>query len=78
MKARGGDWLGASGLLLGYPLVVEPVTVADAEWAASRWRAGEGLSLGDRLCLALAHRLDADVWTADRRWGDAGRIHQVR
>lgn len=52
--------------------------MADAEWAAPRWRAGEGLSLGDRLCLALGDRLDADVWTADRRWGDPGRIGEIR
>ncbi len=78
VRARGGDWSDASRLLLGYPFGVEPVTVADAEWAASRWREGEGLSLGDRLCLALGARLDAQVWTADRRWGDTERIHQIR
>jgi ribonuclease VapC len=27
-----------------------------------------GLSLGDRACLALAQRLGASVYTADRRW----------
>jgi ribonuclease VapC len=27
-----------------------------------------GLSLGDRACLALAQRLGAAVYTADRRW----------
>jgi PIN domain nuclease of toxin-antitoxin system len=59
-------------------MVVEPVTRIDAEWAAARWRAGEGLSLGDRLCLALGERLDAEVWTADRRWGEAGRVRQIR
>lgn len=54
------------------------MTVDDAEWAAGRWSKGEGLSLADRLCLALGHGLDADVWTADRVWGTAGRIRQVR
>lgn len=29
-----------------------------------------GLSLGDRLCLALAQRLDIPVITADRAWAD--------
>lgn len=33
------------------------------------------LSLGDRLCLALARRLDAAVLTADRVWADVD--HQV-
>ena len=40
--------------------------------------AGEGLSLADRLCLALGDRLDADLSTADQAWGTAGRIRQVR
>lgn len=31
---------------------------------------GLGLSLGDRLCLALALRLDLPVITADRVWAD--------
>jgi PIN domain nuclease of toxin-antitoxin system len=42
------------------------------------WRPGSGLSLGDRLCLALAQRLDADVLTADRAWGEEGLIRQIR
>ena len=58
--------------------MVEPVTVADAEWAAVRWQPGEGLSLADRLCLALGDRLDATVLTADRSWGKGGRLRQVR
>jgi PIN domain nuclease of toxin-antitoxin system len=30
------------------------------------------------LCLALAERMDAAVLTADRAWGDGGRIEQLR
>jgi ribonuclease VapC len=78
VAASGYRWATVSRFLLAYPLTVEPVTRADAEWAATRWRPGEGLSLGDRLCLALGERLDATVLTADRRWGDDGRIHQIR
>jgi PIN domain nuclease of toxin-antitoxin system len=78
VRARDGDWQLASSLLRSYDLTIEPVTVDDAEWAAQRWRSGEGLSLGDRLCLALGERLDRDVLTADRRWGDEGRIVQIR
>ncbi len=76
--AAGGDWDLSRALLLSYGLGLEPVEAADAEWAARRWRRGEGLSLGDRLCLALAHRLADDVLTADRTWGEGDGILQVR
>jgi hypothetical protein len=62
-------------LLVSYDLTVEPVTGDDAEWAARRWRRGEGLSLADRVCLAPRDRRQADVWTTDagggRRAGSA-------
>lgn len=50
----------------------EPVTDEDAVTSA-RFRRGEAggtpvLSLGDRLCLALARRLDVPALTADRVW----------
>ena len=76
--ASGRDWTLAASLLESYPFTVEPVTQADAEWAAARWRTGEGLSLGDRLCLALGERLDRVVLTADRQWGSKGRVRQIR
>lgn len=73
------DWDLVRALLVSYDVTVEPVIVDDAEWAARRWRAGEGLSLADRLCLAVAERLDADVvLTADGAWGSHGRIRQIR
>lgn len=74
----GRDWDLVRALLLSYGLTIEPVTAADAEWAARRWRRGEGLSLADRLCLALAERVDAPVLTADRAWGTAPRVQQIR
>jgi ribonuclease VapC len=37
-----------------------------------------GLSLGDRMCLALARRLDATALTADRAWVDAATTLSVR
>jgi PIN domain nuclease of toxin-antitoxin system len=76
--AAGRDWDLARALLVSYELVVEPVTVDDAEWAAGRWRRGEGLSLADRLCLALGARLEVDTWTADATWGTTDGIHQIR
>ena len=78
VRARGGDWDLARGLLLSYGLTVEPVTEADAEWAARRWIRGEGLSLADRLCLALGHRTDAVVWTADSQWSAEPRVRPIR
>ncbi|MXW98003.1 MAG: type II toxin-antitoxin system VapC family toxin [Acidimicrobiaceae bacterium] len=74
----GRDWDQARALLESYGVRVEPVTSDDAEWAARRWRRGEGLSLADRLCLALGDRLDAEVLTADKSWGRSGRIVQIR
>jgi ribonuclease VapC len=72
------DWPLVRALLTSYPIQVDPVSIDDGEWAARRWRRGEGLSLGDRLCLALAERVDADVLTADTAWGSEGRVTQIR
>ena len=72
------DWEIVRALLVSYGIRVEAVTREDAEWAARRWSRGEGLSLADRLCLALAERADAEVLTADGTWGAAGRVRQIR
>ncbi len=77
VRQHGRDWGRAKALLLAYDLEVTPVITEDAEWAATRWRAGEGLSLTDRLCLALGDRLDATVWTADGGW-TGSRIRNIR
>ena len=78
VRAHDRDWELGAALLLGYGLQVEPVTRRDAEHAATSWRRGDGLSLGDRLCLALGDRLDRAVLTADQRWGTTGRVRQIR
>lgn len=78
VRAHGRNWDLARALLASYGLRVEPVTATDAEWAARRWLRGEGLSLADRLCMALGARLEADVWTADKAWGTGERIKQIR
>jgi PIN domain nuclease of toxin-antitoxin system len=78
VRSAGRAWDLARALLTGYQLQIEPVVVDDAEWAARRWRRGEGLSLADRLCLALAERLDSEAWTADAAWGTEGRVRQIR
>lgn len=43
-----------------------------------RTTASVGLSLGDRFCLALARRLDAPAYTADRPWKDIAADIGVR
>lgn len=78
IRTLGGDWDVARSLLLSYDLRVEPVTAADAELAAASWQKGSGLSLGDRLCLALAARLGVPVLTADRAWGESEHVVQIR
>jgi ribonuclease VapC len=76
--AAGHDWDLVRALLVSYDIRIEPVLADDAEWAARRWRRGEGLSLADRLCLALAERVESDALTADTTWGSAGRVTQIR
>lgn len=78
VRAHGRDWDSARALLGAFGVRVEPVSVPDAEWAAARWRAGEGLSLADRLALALGSRLGVQVWTADAVWGTGDGVRQIR
>jgi len=68
----------ARALMMSYDLQLEPVTVEDAEQAAITWTQGSGMSLADRLCLALGRRLDAIVWTADSGWETSESIRQIR
>ncbi len=78
VRSAGRDWGLVSALLDSYDIDVLPVVREDAERAATLWQRGTGLSLADRLCLAVAGRLDDDVLTADQSWGSTGRIHQIR
>jgi ribonuclease VapC len=55
-------------LLASFGLDVVDVTADDGERAADLWRRGSGLSLADRLCLALGLRLGLPVVTTDRQW----------
>ncbi|HKO32203.1 MAG TPA: type II toxin-antitoxin system VapC family toxin [Candidatus Limnocylindria bacterium] len=65
-------------LLASFGLKVVEVTAEDAERAARLWRRGAGLSLADRLCLALGLRLEAVVATADSRWATVDSGPEVR
>lgn len=78
VRRRQGDWGLSAALLASRGLRVEPVTREDAELAAQLAATLESLSLGDRLCLALAERLDCAVLTADQAWGASGRVRQIR
>ena len=66
----GDDGSRALGVLEGLGLKVQAVNRADALAAAAIYKVGKpfGLSLGDRVCLALAQRLGAAVLTADEVW----------
>lgn len=67
---RGGTVTPTRDDLLDAGLEVVPFSIDDAELAAA-WREPTrqvGLSLADRACLALAHRLGRPALTADRSW----------
>jgi Uncharacterized protein conserved in bacteria len=68
----------AEAVLAANGVRIEPVTVNDARIAAQLHDTSSSLSLGDRLCLALADRMDEAVLTADRAWGSGDRIVQIR
>lgn len=78
VRAAGADWTLARSLLMSFDLVVEPVIEEDAEAAAGMWRKGAGLSLGDRLCLAIAARLGAIAWSADLQWRGIPGVTLIR
>lgn len=78
-KVRRVDaWEVARALLLSHPLQIASVTVDDAEAAAALWTPGSTLSLADRLCLALAGRLQLPVLSADRAWFGRSEVIPVR
>ena len=78
-KARQhGAPVGTVALLLGsFGLRVVEVTAEDGERAAALWRPGAGLSLADRLCLALGIRLGAPTVTMDASWRSVRRGPRV-
>ncbi len=62
----------ADRLIDSLQIVVEPFTQAQSVISAHLRAAtkADGLSLGDRACLALADSLGAPAVTADRAWAD--------
>ncbi len=67
VRQHGGNVDDAASLV-GAIANLEPLTAEDAIRAARLWHKGSGLSLSDRLCLALARRLSTDALTADTEW----------
>ena len=69
-KARqhGADANLVARLLVSFGLEVAEVTRTDAERAARLWRRGSGVSLADRLCLALGLRIGEPVVTTAASW----------
>lgn len=57
---------------------VYDVTQVDAEQAARLWSLSQNLSLGDRLCLALAERIDTVAMTTERAWHGLPRARLIR
>lgn len=59
---------------------IVPFDQEDAERAAILWEQTRraGLSLGDRACLALAMRLGAPAYTADRSWASLDLSIDIR
>lgn len=72
-EERGGDAVALLKQIARTPLQLVPLSVATALGAALLRPLTRplGLSLGDRICLALAQERDCEVLTADKRWEDA-------
>lgn len=72
IDAAGGDADRLGDGLLALGLDVAALTRDDARMAAQLWpkTRSAGLSLGDRACLATAHRLELPALTADRAWSN--------
>ena len=69
-EERGGDAKALLAQIARTPIEVVPLSVGGALGAA-RLRPktkSAGLSLGDRICLALAQERGCEAWTADKRW----------
>ena len=68
VRQHGGDPDEVGLLLRSLGLEMADVIRADGEHAALLWDRANPLSLPDRLCLAVAHRLRLPALTAESRW----------
>ncbi len=82
-EERGGDAKALLSQIARTPIEVAPLSVGVA-LAAARLRPRtktSGLSLGDRICLALAQERRCEAWTADKRWASLKlgiAVHLIR
>jgi PIN domain nuclease of toxin-antitoxin system len=67
-RRKGRDADETVDLLKALGLEVHSLRERDAVTAAAFWFQNSALSLADRCCLALAHRLEFPAVTADRNW----------
>lgn len=59
-------------------ITVSPFGRLDARLAASLYRHRSGLSLADRVCMALARSIASPACTADRLWADWAQEFDVQ
>lgn len=78
LKQLKSDWEWMLEGIRALGVQVEPTTADDAELAARMSEKRDGLSLGDRLCLAAAQRLDITVLTADTQWEGLPHVSLIR
>jgi ribonuclease VapC len=77
VSQHGGDPHQVSLLLRALGLDVTDVTRTDGERAA-QWNRSNPLSMADRLCLAVAHRLRMPAVTAESRWAQSDSRVEVQ
>ena len=77
-EQHGADTEGLEYDLEALGVTFRPFAVPAARTTAAAWKAGSGLSLGDRACLALAAEVDGVAMTAEGRWAQVAESVHVR
>lgn len=78
VRRHGGDPLEVGLLLRSLGLDVCDVIRLDGERSADLWNREDPLSLADRLCLSVAHRLGLPAVTAESRWTELDADIEIR
>jgi PIN domain nuclease of toxin-antitoxin system len=77
-EQHGADTEGLEYDLEALGVTFRPFDVPAARTATAAWKAGSGLSLGDRACLALAAEVDGVALTTEGRWAQVAEGVHVR